>query len=121
MRLQLPHLSAPEFTPPSPSETCGGLGVSGEGGTSGQGTTRPQRHGPQEFEWAGGCRLKTWVIPGASPPPLPTEPLPFRTTRVEHDGAQWVWWWTEASGKARPQSSTVGVRRRFKGHILYPL
>ena len=44
-----------------------------------------------------------------------------RTTRAEHDEAQWVWRWTEASGKARPQSSTVGVWRRFKGHILYPL
>ena len=46
--------------------------------------------------------------------------LPFRTTRVEHDGAQWVWWWTEGSPR-NVQSGTVGTWRRFKGHILYPL
>ena len=39
------------------------------------------------------------------------------TTRVEHDGTQWLWWRTEASGEA--QSSTVGAWRRFQGHILY--
>jgi hypothetical protein len=39
------------------------------------------------------------------------------TTCVEHDGAQWLWWRTEASGEA--QSSTVGAWRRFQGHILY--
>ena len=39
---------------------------------------------------------------------------------VEHDGAQWVWWWTEGSPR-NVQSGTVGTWRRFKGHILYPL
>ena len=45
--------------------------------------------------------------------PLPTEPLPFLVTNVEHDGVLWVWGRTEASGDA--QSGTVGTWRRIPG------
>jgi hypothetical protein len=43
-----------------------------------------------------------------------TEPLPFLVTIVEHDGARWAWWRTNASPR-NVQSGTVGVWRRRPG------
>ena len=69
---------------------------------------------PRERARRGGFTFWTyWISTRPSPPPLPTEPLPFLVTNVEHDGVLWVWGRTEASGDA--QSGTVGTWRRIPG------